>query len=139
MLAISPILDVSAIDFSGYDTIVSEVEDAGSQLNISSWVDKDSSYVKIDDVLLDEDQIPSFDYNDSVDFYLVWKIPNSSKAELTKELYYQMPDNIRFNELSGTIKDGGNVVGDWKVENNKLLINYTDEFVNSLDLSLIHI
>ena len=133
MLAISPILDVSAIDFSGYDTIVSEVEDAGSQLNISSWVDKDSSYVKIDDVLLDEDQIPSFDYNDSVDFYLVWKIPNSSKAELTKELYYQMPDNIRFNELSGTIKDGGNVVGDWKVENNKLLINYTDEFVNSLD------
>lgn len=44
-----------------------------------------------------------------------------------------MPDNIRFNELSGTIKDGGNVVGDWKVENNKLLINYTDDFVNSLD------
>ena len=133
MLAISPIFDVGAIDFSGYDTIVSEVENVGSQLNISNWVDKDSSYVKIDDVLLDEDQIPSFDYNDSVDFYLVWKIPNSSKAELTKELYYQMPDNIRFNELSGTIKDGGTAVGNWKVENNTLVIKYTDEFVNSLE------
>lgn len=133
MLALSPIFKVRAINLSGYDDVVSHVEEAGGQLNISNWIDKTSSYVKIDGVLLDEDQILSFDYNDSVDFYLVWKIPNSSKVELFKELIYQLPDNIRFNELSGTIKDGSNVVGNWKVENNKLLIKYTDEFVNNLD------
>ncbi len=133
MLAISPVFGANAIDLSEYDTIVSRVEDVGSQLNISSWVDSAASYVKVDGVLLDEDHVLSFDYNDSVDFYLVWKIPNSAKAELIKELSYQLPDNIRFNQLSGTIKDGTNVVGNWRVENSQLLINYNDEFVNGLD------
>lgn len=135
ILALLPIISikVDAIDLTGYSNVLLEVADAGEQFNITNWIDSEQSYVKINGTQLDQDTIGNFDYNSSTDFFMVWKIPNSAKAELTKELYYPLPDTVRFNGNSGTLKDGGNVVGTWEISDGKVLINYNDEFINNLD------
>ncbi len=132
-LTLLPLINCSAVDLETYADVATTVSEYGEQFNISSWADTSLSYVKINGTELDVNNITNFAYNSSVDFYLVWEIPNGSKSELNKILYYPLPEEVRFDNATGTLKDGTTVVGTWEIKDGNLYINYYEDFINNVE------
>ena len=128
---------VSAIDLSGYDSVLRNVARTGSEYGMSGWIDSDNTVLKIKGEEIDPNDTGSYDYNEDVEYFMVWKVPNSEKNMLGSNLVYELPETVRFKNDSGSLKNGSTIVGTWTIQDNKLTIIYNDEFLSNLPNNIV--
>lgn len=126
--------NTSALDMNLYDSVIHRISVySDNALDLKDILDKETSYFEIGGRKVEEGSIFKAEYGENFKFYLEWKILNGTSLTSEDYYYYELPDGIIFNDMSGSLKDGINEVGEYSLVDNVLIIRYNDEFLNNKD------
>ena len=114
----------------GFNSHAEGEGDEGTTTTTTKLADKakiDVTYIKNGSINLLEESEPTVTYGDMLEFQLTWAFDDNTEITTSDKMVYDLPDVINYEEASGNLLDGEDVVGTYTIKGHQITIQYNDK------------
>ena len=114
----------------GFNSHAEGEGDEGTTTTTTKLADKakiDVTYIKNGSVNLLEESEPTVTYGDMLEFHLTWAFDDNTEITTSDKMVYDLPDVINYEEATGNLLDGEDVVGTYTIKGHQITIQYNDK------------